>query len=185
MNIKIRLTVLNYLQFFIWGSYLTSLGSYMFVTLKFEGSQIGDAFMTLGIGSILMPGVLGLLADKYINAERLQGICHLLGSIALYYTSTVTTPNTMFLSMLFVCLAYMPTIALNNTVSYSILKNNDLEQQKTFPLIRVWGSVGFIAAQWITDLNGWTLTSNQLVFASFASLLTGLYCFSLPQIYHE
>jgi len=180
MNIKTRLTVLNFLQFFIWGTYLTSIGSYMFVTLKFQGSDIGNAFLTLGIASILLPGFLGLLADKYINAERLQGICHILGSIALYYASTVNSPAGMFLAMLFVCMAYMPTISLNNTVSYSVLKNNELDPQKAFPPIRVWGTIGFIAAQWITDLLGWTLTSNQLVFASLASFATGLYCFTIP-----
>lgn len=180
MSIKFRLTVLNFLQFFIWGSYLTSLGGYMFVTLKFQGSDIGNAFLTLGIASIIMPGVLGLLADKYINAEKLQGICHILGAIALFYASKVDSPSGMFFAMLFVCIAYMPTISLNNTVSYSVLKSSNLDPQKTFPSIRVWGTVGFIAAQWLTDFFGWTLTSNQLVFASGASLVTGFYCFSLP-----
>jgi len=180
MSIKLRLTILNFLQFFIWGTYLTSLGGYMFVTLKFQGSDIGNAFLTLGIASIIMPGVLGLLADKYINAEKLQGICHVLGAMALYYASTVNSPSAMFLAMLFVCMAYMPTISLNNTVSYSVLKSNNLDPQKTFPPIRVWGTIGFIAAQWLTDLSGWTLTSNQLVFAAGSSLVTGLYCFTIP-----
>ncbi len=181
MGIRSRLTILNFLQFFIWGSYLTSLGGYMFVTLKFQGSDIGNAFLTLGIASIFMPGILGLLADKYINAERLQGACHILGAGALYYASTVNSPSAMFLAMLFVCMAYMPTISLNNTVSYSVLKDNELDPQKTFPSIRVWGTIGFIAAQWMTDLLGWTLTSDQLVFAAASSLVTGLYCFSLPE----
>lgn len=180
MNIKFRLTILNFLQFFIWGSYLTSLGGYMFVTLKFPGEEIGKVFLTLGLGSILMPGILGLVADRYINAERLLGLCHIAGAGLLYYTSTVTTPNPMFVSMLGVCLAYMPTIALNNTVSYSILQRNKLDPQKYFPPIRVWGTVGFICAMWFTDLNGWTLTNTQLIFAAGSALLTGLYCFSLP-----
>jgi NHS family xanthosine MFS transporter len=152
----------------------------MFVTLKFPGSDIGNAFLTLGIASIIMPGVLGLLADKYINAEKLQGICHIIGAIALFYASKVNSPLGMFFAMLFVCLAYMPTISLNNTVSYSVLKSSNLDPQKTFPSIRVWGTVGFIAAQWLTDFFGWTLTANQLVFAAGASLITGFYCFSLP-----
>ena len=180
MSIKFRLTLLNFLQFFIWGSYLTSIGGYMFVTLKFQGSEIGTAFLTLGIASIFMPGILGLLADKYINAERLQGICHILGAFALYHMSTVASPSAMFFAMLMVCAAYMPTISLNNTVSYSVLKNNNQDPQKSFPPIRVWGTIGFIAAQWLTDLNGWTLTSNQLVFAAVASFLTGIYCFTIP-----
>ena len=180
MSIKFRLTLLNFLQFFIWGSYLTSIGGYMFVTLKFQGSEIGTAFLTLGIASIFMPGILGLLADKYINAERLQGICHILGAFALYNMSTVASPSAMFFAMLMVSAAYMPTISLNNTVSYSVLKSNNLDPQKTFPPIRVWGTIGFIAAQWLTDLNGWTLTSHQLIFAAVASFITGIYCFTIP-----
>jgi len=76
---------------------LTSVGGYMFATLKFQGSEIGTAFLTLGIASIFMPGILGLLADKYFNAEKLQGICHILGAAALYYMSTVSSPSAMFL----------------------------------------------------------------------------------------
>lgn len=180
MTIKFRLTVVNFLQFFIWGAYLTSLGGYMFVTLRFPGEEIGKVFLTLGLGSILMPGILGLVADRYLNAERLLGLCHVVGAGLLYYTSTVTTPNQMFIAMLGVCLAYMPTISLNNTVSYAILQRNRFDPQKYFPPIRVWGTIGFICAMWFTDLNGWTLSSKQLVFASVTSFIAGLYCFSLP-----
>lgn len=180
MGIKFRLTILNFLQFFIWGSYLTSLGGYMFVTLHFEGEQIGKVFLTLGIASIFMPAILGVVADKWINSERLLGACHIVGAGLLYYTSTVTDPANMFWAMLGVCMAYMPTISLDNTVSYHILQGNGLNPQKYFPPIRVWGTIGFICAMWITDLMHWTLSSSQLVFASVNALVTGLYCFSLP-----
>jgi NHS family xanthosine MFS transporter len=133
MSIKLRLTVLSFLQFFIWGAYLTSLGGYMYSTLGFKGEQIGKVYLTLGIGSILMPGILGIIADRYMNSERLLGICHLFGGGFLFYASTTHTPGAMFGAMLLVCLAYMPTIALNNTVSYTILKNNALNPQKRFP----------------------------------------------------
>ncbi len=180
MGIKSRLTVLNFLQFFIWGSYLTSLGGYLYATLQFQGAEIGKIFLTLGIASIFTPALLGIIADRWLNAEKLLGLCHLVGAGMLFYASTVTTSNGMFLAMLGVCIAYMPTISLNNTVSYYILNTKGYDPQQHFPPIRVWGTVGFIAAMWVTDLMGWTLTSTQLVFASANAIITGLYCFSLP-----
>lgn len=180
MSLKFRLIIINFLQFFIWGAYLTSIGGYMYATLHFKGEEIGTVFLTLGIASIFMPPLLGIISDRWVNAERLLGITHIVGAIALYYASTVTTPSKMFWAMLFVCMTYMPTISLNNTVSYHILKNNGLEPQKYFPPIRVWGTVGFIAAMWLTDLFHWTLTGTQLSFAAVSALITGLYCFTLP-----
>lgn len=180
MSIKFKLTVINFLQFFIWGAYLTSIGGYMYATLQFKGEEIGTVFLTLGIASIFMPPILGIISDRWINAERLLGLMHLMGAIALYYTSTISTPQAMFWAMLWVCAAYMPTISLNNTVAYYILKGNGLDPQKDFPPIRVWGTIGFIAAMWLTDLFHFTLNNGQLLFASISSLITALYCFTLP-----
>jgi NHS family xanthosine MFS transporter len=127
-----------------------------------------------------MPGILGIVADRYMNSERLLGICHIVGGGMLYYTSTVTQPSEMFWAMLGVCLAYMPTISLNNTVSYTILQNNGMDPQKAFPPIRVWGTIGFICAMWFTDLMHWTLINTQLIFAAVISIVAGLYAFTLP-----
>ena len=91
MNIKLRLTIMNFLQFFIWGSWLISLGGYMGASLHFEGGQIGKIFATMGIASLFMPGLLGIIADRWINAERLLGVCHLLGAALLWYASTPCT----------------------------------------------------------------------------------------------
>ena len=180
MSIKLRLIIMNFLQFFIWGSYLTSLGGYMYVTLHFKGEQIGTVFLTLGIASIFMPAILGIIADKWVNSERLLGLCHIIGGFLLYYASTVHDPNAMFWAMLGVCMAYMPTISLSNTVSYTILQKNSLDPQKYFPPIRVWGTIGFICAMWFVDIMHWTLSSTQLIFAGISSVITGFYCFSLP-----
>ena len=153
----------------------------MFVSLHFQGEQIGKIFLTLGIASIFMPAILGIVADRWINSERLLGLCHLIGGGLLYYTSTVTDPSTMFWAMLGVCMAYMPTISLNNTVSYHILQNNGMNPQVAFPPIRVWGTIGFICAMWFVDIMHWTLSPTQLVFAAVNAVITGLYCFSLPK----
>lgn len=180
MNVKLRLISLNFLQFFVWGSYLTSLGGYMYTTLHFNGKQIGLVFMTMGIASVIMPTLLGIIADRWLNAERVLGLSHIAGAGALYWASTVTDPVNMFWVMLFVSMTYMPTIALNNSVSYDVLHKKGLNPQNTFPPIRVWGTVGFICAMWFVDLMHWTLTSTQLVVASVSSLIMGLYAFTVP-----
>jgi NHS family xanthosine MFS transporter len=171
---------MNFLEFFVWGSYLTSLGGYLFGTLQFKGEQVGLVFTTLGIASVFMPTILGIIADKWLNAERVLGLSHIMGAFALYWASTVTDPDQMFWVMLLVSMFYMPTIALNNAVSYIVLQNNNLDSQKVFPPIRVWGTVGFIFAMWAVDLLHWTLSSNQLLFASGAALFMGLYSFTMP-----
>ncbi len=181
MNLKLRLIVLNFLEFFVWGSYLTSLGGYLFVTQHFKPTEIGAVYTTMGIASLFMPTILGIIADKYMNAERVLGLCHFAGAVALYFASVTNNPGSMFWVMLAVSCTYMPTIALNNTVGYNALIKNGLSPQKDFPPIRFWGTVGFIAAMWSVDLLGWTLSHNQLVFAAGASVVMGLYSFTVPQ----
>lgn len=171
---------MNFLQFFVWGSYLTSFGSYMYATLQFKGEEIGLVFMTMGIASLFMPTLLGIVADRWINAERVLGLSHLISAGLLFYSSTITDPNQMFWIMLFVNMFYMPTIALNNTVSYVVLEKNKLDPQKSFPPIRVWGTIGFIAAMWGVDLLGWTIVSNQLLFAGAAGVIMGIYSLTVP-----
>jgi NHS family xanthosine MFS transporter len=180
MGLKFRLIVMNFLQFFIWGSYLTSLGGYLYGNLHFQGEQIGLVYMTLGIASLFMPTLTGIIADRWLNAEKVLGLCHILGAVSLYIASTVTDPSLMFWIMLFVSMFYMPTIALNNTVSYNILINNGADIQKDFPNIRVWGTVGFIFAMWFVDLNHWTISPVQLIVAAVSALVLGVYSFTMP-----
>ena len=180
MGIKYRLTLMNFMQFFIWGSWLISLGSYLGNTLQFTGGQIGSIFATMGIASLFMPGLLGIVADRWVNAERLLGVCHIIGAGLLFWASTVTTSNLMYLIMLFNAMAYMPTIALNNTVSYHILEGRGFNIIKDFPPIRVWGTIGFICAMWVVDLSGLGLSPLQLRIGSVSSLFLGIYAFTMP-----
>ena len=152
----------------------------MYGTLHFKGGQIGLVFMTMGIASIIMPTILGIVADRWVNAERVLGLSHIVGAVALYWASAVTDPIKMFWAMLLVSCCYMPTIALNNTVSYDVLHKRGYNPQKTFPPIRVWGTVGFICAMWAVDLLHWTLSYKQLLFASVAGVVMGLYSFTVP-----
>jgi MFS transporter, NHS family, xanthosine permease len=185
MNLRLRLTGLSFLQFFVWGIWLISLGGYMFINFGSEpniGLKIGNTYGTMGWASLFMPALMGILADKYIRAEVLLGICHILGGAALYYASTVNSGSDMLWAIFLVSCFYMPTISLSNTVSYSLLSKNNFDVQKSFAPIRVWGTVGFIVAEWAVDLLGWTQNNGQFYFAAVAGVLTGLYCFTLPRI---
>ncbi|MGI8582092.1 MAG: nucleoside permease [Chitinophagaceae bacterium] len=181
MSIKLRLIVMNFLQFFIWGSWLISIGGYLGGTLHFTGAQIGAVFSTLGIASLFMPALMGIIADKWLNAERVLGLCHIIGAALLLWASTVTDPNIFFWVMLLNSMFYMPTIALNNTVSYIILEQKGFDIVKDFPPIRVWGTIGFIAAMWMVDLFGWKSNNTQLIFSSVSALALGVYAFTMPK----
>jgi NHS family xanthosine MFS transporter len=187
MNLKLRLTGLSFLQFFVWGIWLISLGGYMFVSFNSPvdpnlGFKIGNSYGSMGWASLFMPALMGILADKYIRAEIVLGICHILGGASLYYASTVTNAADMYWAIFMVSCFYMPTIALSNSVSYSLLSKNNFDIQKSFAPIRVWGTVGFIVAEWAVDLLGWTKNNNQFYFAAVAGVCTGLYCFTLPAV---
>ena len=181
MSIKFRLIVMNFLQFFVWGSWLISIGGYLGGTLHFKGAEIGAVFSTLGIASLFMPAIMGIIADKWLNAERVFGLCHLIGAGLLFWSSTITDPNMFFWAMLLNSMFYMPTIALNNTVSYIALEQSGFNIVKDFPPIRVWGTVGFIAAMWVVDIFGWKSNNMQLIFGSVSALVLGLYAFTVPQ----
>ena len=173
MSIKFRLTAMQFLQFFVWGAWLISLGGYMGGTLHFEGGQIGAIFATMGIASLIMPGLTGIVADKWINAERLYGILHLVGAGALIYASTATTYNHMYWAMLLNMLVYMPTLSLANTVSYNALERYKMDLVKDFPPIRVWGTVGFICAMWAVDLTGFKASAHNSMWQPYRQLRWG------------
>lgn len=180
MNIRLRLIVMNFLEFFVWGAWLISLGGYMFSELHATGSQIGLTYGTMGIASLFMPALMGIIADRWVNAERVLGICHIVGAGLLFWAARVEDPTSMYWVMLFNAMFFMPTIALNNTVSYITLENNGLDIVKVFPPIRVWGTVGFIVAVWVVDLFNWTLSPNQFMVSGVSALCLALYSFSMP-----
>jgi NHS family xanthosine MFS transporter len=187
MTIKFRLTLMSFFQFFVWGIWLISLGGYMFASFNDPvdpglGSKVGNTYGTMGWASLIMPALMGIIADKYVRAEIVLGICHIVGGIGLYYASTVNNAADMYWAVLFVSCFYMPTIGLSNTVSYTLLSKHNFDVQKSFAPIRVWGTVGFIVGEWAVDLLGWTKNNNQFYLAAAAGILTGLYCFTMPKI---
>jgi NHS family xanthosine MFS transporter len=179
MNVKQKLTILSFLQFFIWGSWLISTGGYLF-SLGFKGIEIGSVYSTLGIASLIMPALLGIVADRWMNAEKVLGICHLAGAVALLFAAFVKDPAIMFWVMLFNSMAYMPTISLNNTVSYKILGQSGFDIVTVFPPIRIWGTIGFICAMWFVDLTGFSNSNIQFFVAAAAAIAMGFYSFTLP-----
>ncbi|HZV45178.1 MAG TPA: nucleoside permease [Saprospiraceae bacterium] len=179
MSIKQRLILLNFLEFFIFGSWLISFGGYLINTLHFSGLQTGSIYATMGIASVFMPALLGIVADKWLNVERVLGICHLVGAGLLLVVSTLTDFKSVYLFMLLYSMSFMPTIALSNTVSYIALERHKFNIVKSFPPIRTWGTIGFIVAMWITDLLNLTNVSAQLYVTSAAALVLGIYSFTV------
>ena len=127
-----------------------------------------------------MPGIIGIIADKWFNAERLYGLCHIVGAACLFYASTATGYDQMYWAMLLNLLVYMPTLSLANTVSYNALEQYKCDLIKDFPPIRVWGTIGFICAMWAVDLTGFKNSSAQLYVGAISALLLGVYSFTLP-----
>jgi NHS family xanthosine MFS transporter len=172
---------MSFLQFFVWGAWLITVGNYWFATKQWSGAEFGAIFSTLGISSIIMPAITGIIADKWVNAERLYGVLHILGGLALLYIPQVDNPTTFYYVIFAAMLCYMPTISLSNSVAYNILKSNDFDVVKVFPPIRVWGTIGFIAAMWITNLTDNKASANMFYLSALAAFVLGLYSFTLPK----
>ena len=203
MNIKIRLIILSFLQFAVWGAYLTSMGNYLgSIGL---GQQIGLFYAMQGFVSILMPAIMGIIADRWIPAQKLLGISHLIAAIFLgaagYYGmqhSDSTDFTTLFSLYSLSVMFYMPTIALSNSVAYSALINNNFDTIKTFPPIRTFGTIGFIVAMLFVNFAGFengnfTLnfsnsqgfvsfqnTYAQFFVSAFLGVVLSAYSFTLP-----
>lgn len=185
MNLKIRLALMNFLEFAIWGAYLTCMGIYL--SNIGMASHIGVFFAMQGIVSIFMPALIGIIADRWIPAQRMLGFCHLIAGlfmIAAAYYGKAMGINAQFgiLFMLYsVSVAfYMPTLALTNSVAYNALTKAGLDTVKDFPPIRVFGTIGFICCMWFVDLMGFKSDYNQFVTSGIVSLILFFYTFTLP-----
>lgn len=185
MNLKLRLTVLSFLQFAVWGAYLTSMGNYLgSVGL---GSKIGLFYAMQGIVSIFMPALMGIIADRWIPAQKLLGICHALAAsflIAAGFYGMTAGDNVEFyklfslysLSVMF----YMPTIALSNSVAYALLVKNNFDTIKAFPPIRTFGTIGFILAMLFVDFTGNQDSYMQFYISGILGIILFIYSFTLP-----
>ncbi|MFI3285057.1 MAG: nucleoside permease [Rikenellaceae bacterium] len=179
MNMKIRLTVMNFLQFAVWGAWLITLGKYLGGELQL-GSKIGSFYATMGLGSLFMPAIMGIIADRWVPAQKLLGICHLVAAAFMVVAASQTEYAPLYTAVLMSVMFYMPTIALSNSVAYNALEKAKLDTVKAFPPIRVWGTVGFIASMWCVDLLGFGHNASQLYFSAAIGVVLGLYAFTLP-----
>ena len=201
MNLKVRLAVMNFLEFAVWGAYLTSMGNYL--GKAGMGAEIAWFYAIQGIVSIFMPTLIGIVADKWVQPQRLLGYCHLLAGaamcalFALGESSAQPDESTFMAIYTFSVAFYMPTLALSNTSAFTILKDHGLDTVKDFPPIRVFGTVGFIIMMWVVKCATWdhgsfsfllSENANKFQYTHFQFLVSGLmsfvlffYCFSLPQ----
>lgn len=181
MNIKFRLTLMSFLQFFVWGAWLITIATYFFTNNMGTGVQFGAIFSTLALSSLFMPALTGIIADKWMNAEKLYGILHILYGIILFYVPQVKDADTLYYVIFAAMICYMPTISLSNSIAYTILKRDGYDVVKVFPPIRVWGTIGFIAAMWTTNLTGSKANGDQFIIGAIAAIALGIYSFTLPK----
>lgn len=185
MNLKVRLAAMNFLQFAVWGAYLTCMGIYL--SNIGMASHIGPFFAMQGIVSIFMPALMGIVADRWVPAQRLLGFCHLVAGafmfLAAWYGHTAGQEAQFGVLFTFYSVSvafYMPTLALTNSVAYNALTQAGKDTVKDFPPIRVFGTVGFICSMWFVDIMGFKANELQFVVSGALSVLLFLYTFTLP-----
>lgn len=184
-NTTVRLSIMMFLQFFIWGGWFVTLGTYLANTLSASGQEIAMAFSTQSWGAIIAPFIIGMIADRFFNAERILGVLHLVGAALLFMMYQASDFHAFYPYVLGYMIAYMPTLALVNSVSFGQMH----DPSKEFGKIRVWGTIGWIVAGLVISyLFSWDsrdgindgLLRNTFMLCAIASLLLGLFSFSLP-----
>ena len=176
---RIQLSLLFFLEFFIWGGWFVTMGTFLSQEFKASGGQLALAYETQSIGAIIAPFVIGLIADRYFEAQKILGILHIMGALLLYVASNSNDFSNFYPYIFIYMLLYMPTLALSNSVAFHQME----DPSKQFASIRVLGSVGWIVAGLVIGFFAWE--GNQTLKYSFymssaASALLGLYCFTLP-----
>lgn len=184
-NVKTRLIVLSFLQFAVWGAYLTSMGRYL--GNAGMGSDIGWFYSVQGIVSIFMPALIGIIADRWVPAQRMLAFCHAVAAVFMGITGYIGMSkgggvgfNDLFWTYTVSVAFYMPTLALSNSVSYTVLTKAGLDTVKAFPPIRVFGTVGFIVSMWIVDLAGYQNDYSQFLASAVWGIVLAVYSLTMP-----
>ena len=181
-----KLSIMMFLEFFIWGGWFVTMGSFLGNNLSASGAETAIAYSTQSWGAIIAPFIIGLIADRFFNAEKILGILHLIGAVLMYLMSQSTDFNAFYPYVLGYMIAYMPTLALVNSVSFNQMD----DPAKQFPMVRVWGTVGWIVAglvisfvfKWDSIENiGKGMLSNTFLMVAIASAILGLFSFTLPK----
>ncbi len=178
-KIKFQLSSMMFLEFFIWGGWFVTMGTFLSQSFNASGSQLAQAYETQSIGAIIAPFIIGLIADRYFSAQKILGFLHLSGALLLYLAGSSANFVSFYPFILLYMVLYMPTLALVNSVAFRQMK----DPSKEFPPIRVFGTVGWIIAGLIIGYLGWEskeLLENTFYVTALASLILGLFSFSLP-----
>jgi len=186
INTRIKLSAMMFLEFFIWGSWFVTLGTFLEKNLHATGADSAAVFSTQSWGAIIAPFIIGLIADRFFNAEKILGVLHIIGAVLMYQMYTATDVNVFYPYVLGYMILFMPTLALVNSVSFNQMK----DAEKEFSNIRFWGTIGWIVAGLcISYLFLWDsktgmdsgLLKNTFLMAGVASLILGLFSFALPK----
>ena len=175
-SVRVRLSAMMFLQFFVWGAWFVTLSTYLGRGLNFAGTDIGGAYSTMPWGAIVAPFLVGMIADRFFAAEKVLGVLHLVGAVLLWEVSNMTSPGTIFWVLLGYALCYNPTLALVNAVAF----NQMTSPEKQFPAVRVYGTIGWIVAGLVVSFLGLEATATPLRIAAGCSALLGLFSFALP-----
>ncbi|TDP79616.1 nucleoside transporter [Brachybacterium sp. AG952] len=177
--IRLRLSTMMFLEFFVWGAWFVTLGTYLAADLGASGSQIALAFLTQSLGAILAPFIVGLIADRWFAAQRILGVLHLFSAVMLFLAGRQGEFGAFFVFALLAMISFMPTLALANSISFRRLTS----PERQFPAIRVFGTIGWIVAGLLIGWLGWEAggaLENTFVMAAIGSALLGVYAFTLP-----
>ena len=181
--LKSRLTLMNFLEFAVWGAYLTCMGA--FLATNGYGDIIGWFYAVQGIVSLFMPGIMGIVADRWVQAQRLLSLCHMLAGSFMIAAGVYGLQEGFNVGVLFTLYTlsvafYMPTLALSNSVAFNGLTTNGMDTVKDFPPIRVFGTIGFIVTMMAVDVLGFQTTSQQFLVSGGLSIVLALYSLTLP-----
>jgi nucleoside transporter len=176
---RLQLSAMMFLNFFVWGIWFVTMNVYL-KSIDATDVQVGLAYGTQALGAIIAPFVIGLIADRFFDAQKILGILHLAGAALMYYITTVDDFSSFYPILLVYMILFMPTLALVNAISFKQMSN----PEKEFSYIRLWGTIGWIATGWVITMMGWERDQslvNTFLTAAVVSLALGIYSFTLPK----